>query len=187
MEMAFLVLNLSILAITLESDLGVRKIRWFRVLRPAASALVAVPFFFKGMDSSLWGLLLEAAALALGLGLGYGACRLMSFRTAPVDRQPRTRAGWQYALAWSTVSGLKIVLVYAVTNWLSRDVGRFMTVHQLTPNSIRAAFIFLALGSPLARPAYLWIGGARHARSHGHALHLFRRQPQAALTAEQPN
>ena len=37
-------LNLLILAITLESDLGVRKIRWFRVLRPAVSALIAVPF-----------------------------------------------------------------------------------------------------------------------------------------------
>lgn len=183
MEMAFLVLNLAILAITLESDLGVRKIRWFRVLRPAVSALIAVPFFFKGIDTSHWGLLLDAVALALGLGLGYGACLLMSFRIAPAERQPRTRAGWRYALAWSTVSGLKILLTYAATTWFPRDVGRFMAAHQLTPNTIRAAFIFLALGSPLARPAYLWIGGARHARSHGHALHLFRRQPQPAPNA----
>ncbi|MFD2079499.1 hypothetical protein SAMN05421678_11621 [Actinopolymorpha cephalotaxi] len=183
MELTFLVLNLLILAITLESDLGVRRIRWFRVLRPAVSALVAVPFFFRGMDTSPWGLLLEAAALALGLGLGYGACRLMTFRTDPADRQPRTEAGWRYALAWSIVSGLKILPVYAVTTWFSRDVGRFMIVHQLSPNSIRAAFVFLALGSPLVRPAYLWIGGARHARSHGHALHLFRRRPEPAPNA----
>jgi hypothetical protein len=181
-DVAFLVLNLLILAITLESDLGVRRIRWFRVLRPAVSALIAIPFYFQGLDTSAWGLLLDAGALILGLGLGYGACRLMPFRIDPTDQQPRTRAGWGYAVAWSAVTGAKILLTYAITIWFPHDVGRFMAAHQLTPDSIRAAFIFLALGSPLARPAYLWIGGARYANAHGHQLRLFRSERQAAVS-----
>ena len=181
--MAFLVLNLAILAITLESDVGLRKIRWFRVLRPAVSALIAVPFFLRGIDTSPWGLLLEAVALLLGLALGYGACRLMRFCTDPAGHQPRTQGGWGYALAWSAVTGLKILLTYAVITWFPRDVGQFMAAHQLTPDSIRAAFIFLALGSPLVRPAYLWIGGARYARSQGHTLQLFRRRPEPVTSA----
>jgi hypothetical protein len=182
-DVKFLVFNLLILAITLESDLGVRKIRWFRVLRPAVSALVAVPFFFKGLDTSAWGLLLDAGALVLGLSLGFGACRLMTFRIDATDRQPRTRASWWYAIGWSAVAGVKILLTYAVTTWFPHDVGRFMAAHQLTPDSIRAAFIFLALGSPLARPAYLWIGGARYANAHGDKLRLFLRERRATVSA----
>jgi hypothetical protein len=143
-------------------------------------AVIAVPFFFKGLDTSAWGLAIEGGALVLGLGLGYGASRLMTFRTDPTG-QPRTRAGWWYALAWSALSGVKILLAYAVTTWFPHDVGRFMASHQFTPDGIRAAFILLALGSPLARPAYLWIGGARHAHAHGHKLRLFRGEPHAAV------
>lgn len=184
MDTAFLVLNLLILAITLESDLGVRRIRWFRVLRPAVSALIAVPFFFKGFDTTAWGLLLEIGALILGIGLGLAACSLMRFRIDPADRQPRTKAGLWYGLAWVAVAGIKIGATYAVTTWFPQDVGRFIASHHLTPDSIRAAFIFLALGSPLARPAYLWVGGTRHAKAHGHTLWLFRRPAKNPVVAK---
>jgi hypothetical protein len=177
MDAGFLILNALILAITLESDLGVRKIRWFRTLRPAVGALAAVLFFARGIDTTGPGLLLEASALALGLGTGYAACRFMAFRSDATGEQPRTRAGWPYALAWTAVSGLKIALTYAVTSWFPHDVGRFMAAHQLTPDSVRAAFLCLALGSPLIRTAFLWAGGARYANRHGMKLRLFTRYP----------
>ena len=112
-----------------------------------------------------------------------GDCSSDSVPLDPADQQPRTRAGWGYAIAWSAVTGAKILLTYAITTWFPHDVGRFMVAHQLTRDSIRAAFIFLALGSPPARPAYLWIGGTRYANAHGHKLRLLRSERQAAVSA----
>ncbi|GLY67247.1 hypothetical protein [Amycolatopsis taiwanensis] len=178
MDVAFLVLNLLVLAVTLESDVGTRKVRWFRVLRPAVTALVAIPFFLTGIDLSGIGLLLEVGALFLGVAMGYAACRLMRFLIDPGDAQPRTRAGWAYVLAWTGVIAVKTLMTYAATTWFPAELGRFMLGHHLGPDSIRAAFIFLALGSPLVRPAYLWIGGRRFARRHGTRLRLFTRPQQ---------
>lgn len=92
-------------------------------------------------------------------------------------------AGWWYAIAWTAAAGFKVALTYAATIWFPHDVGRFMMAHQLTPDSIRAAFIFLAVGSPLIRTAYLWIGGARYAQSRDLRLRLFTRYPAPAETA----
>lgn len=164
MDAVFLLLNLAILAITLESDLGRRRIRAFRVLRPALGAAIAVPFFLHGLDTSTWGLLLEVAALAIGIAMGLAACAPMRFVWDHSEGQPRTFAGWAYAFAWVGLSGAKTAATYAVTTWFPTDTGRFMAAHALTPDSIRAAFIFLALGSPLVRPVYLCVGGARCAR-----------------------
>lgn len=91
-------------------------------------------------------------------------------------------AGWWYAIA-TAAAGFKVALTYAATIWFPHDVGRFMMAHQLTPDSIRAAFIFLAVGSPLIRTAYLWIGGARYAQSRDLRLRLFTRYPAPAETA----
>ena len=181
MDLAFLVLNLLILAITLESDLGVRRIRWLRILRPAVSAVIAVPFFFRASTSPPWGCSSKPERWSSGSAWATGRpadeFRHRSHRpAAPHPRRLVVRDRLERGV------GAKILLTYAVTTWFPLDVGRFMAAHQLTPNSIRAAFIFLALGSPLARPAYLWIGGARYANAHGHTLRLFRPERQAAMS-----
>ncbi|HEY5224411.1 MAG TPA: hypothetical protein VIJ18_15355 [Microbacteriaceae bacterium] len=175
MALSFLILNAFILAITLESDLGRRKIGWFRVLRPLISALIAVPFFFSGMAWTGAGLALEIVALAVGVAMGYAACSLIRFEYDATTARTFTRAGIAYAAAWVTVSAIKTLASYGAQNWFTLDLGRWMMENDVSQDAIRAAFIFLSLGTPVTRAVVLFWKGTTTAHRSDAKLILFQR------------
>lgn len=174
MALAFLILNAFILAVTLESDLGRRKIGWFRVLRPLLSAIIAVPFFFQGMAWSGLGLAIEAGALVVGVAMGYAACSLIRFEYDEPTGRTFTRAGLWYALAWTAVSAAKALASYGAQNWFAIDLGRWMAENDITADTIRATFIFLSLGSPIVRAVMLFWKGTNTAHRAGARLVLVK-------------
>jgi hypothetical protein len=52
MSASIVILQLVVLGVVLESDLGRRKIGWFRVLRPVVTVVIIVPFFFTTLPMS---------------------------------------------------------------------------------------------------------------------------------------
>ncbi len=183
MALAFLVLNAFILLVTLESDLGRRKIGWFRVLRPLVGAMIAVPFFFKGIALSGTGLWLEIAALVVGVATGFAACLPMRFEYDARSGRTFSRAGIGYAAAWLAIAAAKAAASYGAQSWFAIDLGRWMAENHVTVEAVRAAFIFLSLGAPVTRPIVLFVNGARTAHRARATLVLFRgpgRQRRAA-------
>ncbi len=67
------------------------------------TAVIIVPFFLKGAQSSGTGLLLEIVLTALGLIVGLASAGLMRVYRSPQTDQPVTRAGFAYGLLWTTV------------------------------------------------------------------------------------
>jgi len=79
------IMQLAILAVVLESDLGRRKIGWFRVGRPILGVVLIVPFFFTSLPTGGDDLLLQGAGAVAGAALGlFSVCPLL----VAVDYQP---------------------------------------------------------------------------------------------------
>ena len=51
MTTSVLILQLAVLGVVLESDLGLRKVGWFRVLRPIIAVVLIAPFFFTSLPT----------------------------------------------------------------------------------------------------------------------------------------
>ncbi|MCX5264984.1 hypothetical protein [Streptomyces sp. NBC_00199] len=85
------IMQLAILAVVLESDLGRRKIGWLRVGRPVVGVAVIVPFFFTSLPTGGNDLLLQGAGALAGAALGlFSVCPLL----VSVDYQTDWRRGW---------------------------------------------------------------------------------------------
>ena len=178
-----LLLNLIVVFIALESDIGRRKVGAFRVFRPLVTALLIVPFFFKGMDFSPNGLLFEAGAIAVGLLLGLAALSFMRFEYDGGAHRVYSRTGWGYLLAWLSLTGAKIFFSYGSSNLWGRRLFTWMSAHEISVNAFTAGFIFLNLAMMLARCGVLYFRGTAAAKAGGAPTHIFAKAKREKVSA----
>jgi hypothetical protein len=147
-----LIINVVVLVVVLESDLGPhRKVTRFRVLRPLITALLIVPFFIKGVATSGTGLSLEVILTAAGLILGLATAGLMRVYRSAETCRPVTAAGFPYALLWTLVIVARIVFSYGSEHWFSSSLARWMVEHHVDSGAIADALIFMAIAMVLTR------------------------------------
>ncbi len=166
MSADILILQLAVLAVVLESDLGRRRVGWFRVWRPVVTIALVVPFFLSTVPSGYANLLLQAAGVVLGvvLGVGVASRRLVSMSWDPAyqPRHPRwlqstprpavvTHAGIGYAAVWIAACVLRLGFAYGAEHWFPAALGRFLTAHDLSSAALGNGFAFLAITMSLAR------------------------------------
>jgi len=150
------IVNLAILGIVLEADLGHRKVGWVRVLRPIGAALVIIPLFVQSPQTTGNGLLFELVAAAAGLLLGAVAGFGLT-RVSATGRDGRlvSTTGAAYAAFWVAVIGARLVFSYGAYNWYGSALGRWMFTTGITTNGLTDGLIFLALAMALGRTARL--------------------------------
>jgi hypothetical protein len=179
MTASIVILQLALLGVVFESDLGHRKIGWFRVLRPVIAIAIIVPFFFQSLPTGQHDLLLQGAGLAAGALLGLlcvspllvsvrfeptwrGGHRWLAAR-APARPAAVSHAGLGYAALWIGVTVARLAFAWTSQHVFPAELGRFLITHQLSPAALTNAFIFLALGMDLFRSLLLARRG-QHAR-----------------------
>jgi hypothetical protein len=177
MTASIVILQLAVLAVILESDLGRRKIGWFRILRPVVSIVIIVPFFFTTLPTARDDLILQGAGLLAGTLLGLASVspllvsvsydpawrphRLLRTSRAPAGPAAVSRAGLGYAAIWIAVTAARLCFAYGAQHLFSAGLGRFLAVHMLSGTALANAFIFLSLGMDLFRSILLWTRGRR--------------------------
>ncbi len=185
------ILQLAILAVILESDVGRRKISWTRILRPVVALVAIVPFFFTTLPTAPNNLLLQGAGALAGALLGLAAVsplvvsvgyepawRSRWFRTTRSSRtKPATvsHSGIGYASIWVAVTVSRLGFAYGAQHLFPAELGRFLVDHSLSQSALVNAFIFLSVGMDLFRSVGLWVR-SRHAR-------LDREAPAVRLAA----
>jgi hypothetical protein len=142
------IINLVVLTVVLEADLGKRKITWMRLARPVVVAGVIISFYLKGIAGTGNGLALELGLAALGVLLGLAAGMIFSvFRDANGIRRSQAWAG--YAALWIAVIGARIGFAYATSH--SRSLQVWLGTHHITAPMLTDALIFMAAGMLLTR------------------------------------
>ncbi|MCU7728474.1 hypothetical protein ODJ79_32590 [Actinoplanes sp. KI2] len=167
MSLVILGVNLFVFLVAMESDIGRRKISRFRVFRPVAAAVIIVPFFFKGLDLSGKGLLLELAGIALGIVMGLVALSFMRFEYDGGQKRVFTRAGLLYVLAWIAITAAKIFFSYGSSNLWSHEIGKFMYENQISVDAFRDTIIFLNVATIGTRAAVIYVRGRGTATANG--------------------
>jgi hypothetical protein len=157
-----LIINLVVLLVVLESDLGPhRKVTRFRIYRPLVTALLVVPFFLKGVALSGTGLALEVILIAAGVLFGLLTATQMRVFRSPQTGRPVTRAGFPYALLWTAVVAARFAFSYGSVHWFGPSLARWMAQHHVDSSAVTAALIFMALAMLVTRVAVM---GARARR-----------------------
>jgi hypothetical protein len=154
------IINLVVLGVVLEADLGRRKITWFRLARPllVAGAIIVYYLIKTPMVTGGGGLGFELALAALGILLGVVAGMIFGvFRGA--DGLPRSQAGIGYAALWIVVVGARIGFSYATSH--SHHLQVWLFTHHITADAITVALIFMAAGMLVLRTAVLHLRAAR--------------------------
>lgn len=151
----FLIFNLILLGVILESDLGRRKIGVFRVARPLVGAAIIAPFFVAAPGGSAWSSSLELASIVLGLGLGLAAAVLMPVTWDSARHRAYSRAGLAYAMLWVTLSAARYVFSYGARHWFGHPLNAFMTTNHVSRGVLADALIFLFLTMYLVRTVSL--------------------------------
>lgn len=172
MTASVVLLQLVILGVILESDLGLRKIGWFRVVRPVIGVGLIVPPYLTSLPTSRPDLTLQAVGALGGIALGLVSvspkfvsvyfdpdyhshiARLLHRKTAG---RPATvsRAGAGYAAIWIAMTLFRLGFAYGAEHVFTASLGRFMLEHRLSGDALTNAFIFLALGMDLFRSVLL--------------------------------
>jgi len=167
------ILNLVVLGVVLEADLGRRKIGRFRVARPLLTAIMICPLFLDSVPTSAGNLALQAAGIVAGAALGLAAHLFISVSYGPVKGRTGTRdravsrAGLGYAAFWTTIYGGRLLFIYGSLHWFPASLGQFFAAHQLSAAGLTDALIFMAVAMALARSALLGLRGRTVARRFG--------------------
>jgi hypothetical protein len=135
----------AILAVVLLSDYGVRQLTTKRLVRPFITAIIIIPFFFKGAATSGNGLLLEMAGIVAGLALGVLAASLMRVFADPATGRPATRGGLPYCLFWVVIVAARLFFAYGAQHVFSRQLGEWLSTNHIAVDALTAAIIFFSV------------------------------------------
>jgi hypothetical protein len=195
-----LILQLALLGVVLESDLGRKKVGWFRVLRPVIAVVLIVPFFFTSLPTGGNDLLLQGAGALAGLLLGLAcmgpwfvkigydpAWRSRVFRNRPPRGRVVTHAGFGYASIWIAFTAARLWFAYASQHQFPVQLGHFLAGHQLSSTALTNAFIFLSIGMDLFRSVLLAARSQRVRREHAGELGHPAALASSAASAEPTN
>lgn len=169
------ILTLVILAVVLESDLGRKKVGWFRIARPIVVAAVIVPIYFKNLPTSGHNPLLWGLGLLIGIVFGLTAVSPL-FVSVGVDSEFRgwlakrrgtpgkpaavTVAGAGYAVVWIAVSAARLIFSYGAIHFFPHALNVFLRKHQLSYDSLTDALIFVPVGMDVFRSVGLLTRGS---------------------------
>ena len=153
--------QVAILGVVLLSDYGVRKLTTARLVRPFITAIVIVPFFFKGAATSGNGLLLEVAGALAGIALGVLAASLMRVFTDPASGRPATRGGLPYCLFWVVIVAARLYFAYGAQHVFSRPLGEWLSANHIAVDALTAAIIFFSVAMLLGRTGALALRARR--------------------------
>ena len=167
--------NIVILVVVLLSDYGVRKVSPMRLIRPFITAIIIIPFFFKGAATSGNGLLLEVAGVFIGIALGVAAALLRVFAD-PATGRAMTCGGLPYALFWVVIVAARLYFTYGANHVFSRQLGEWLYTNHISVDALTAALIFFSVAMLLGRT------GALGLRARG----LTARQGAASATLSAP-
>ena len=148
------IINLVVLGVVLEADLGRRRITSFRLARPVLVAGAIIAYYLRKTPVATGGggLAFEIALAVLGILLGLAAGAAFGvFRDT--DGFPRSRAALGYALLWVVVIGARIGFSYGASH--SRSLQVWLGTHHITSDALTVALIFMAAGMLLARTGTL--------------------------------
>jgi hypothetical protein len=158
------IINLVVLGAVYESDLGHRKITWFRTLRPILLTGVIVSFYLAGVATRSDALAFELLLPVFGIFLGVCAASLFMVTFEP-DGRTWTRAGIAYALLWAAVIGARLAFAYATTH--SHQLQHLLAIHHITSAAITDGLIFMAVAMLLTRTGALVVKARVVRSSHG--------------------
>jgi hypothetical protein len=174
------ILQLVLLGVVLESDLGRKKVGLFRVLRPVVTVILIVPFFFTSLPTGRNDLLLQGAGVLAGALLGlfcmtpwfvrigwdpaFRGRRL--FRRQPPRARVVTHAGFGYAAIWIVFTGARLWFAYGSQHEFPVQVGQFVASNHLSGDALTNAFIFLSIAMSLFRSVMLAGRAQRVRREH---------------------
>ena len=164
------IINLVVLGAVLETDLGRRRITWFRLARPllAAGAVIAYYLINTPMVARGGGLAFELALAALGTILGVAAGLIFRvYRGA--EGSPRSQAGIGYAALWIAVAGARIGFAYATSH--SHHLQAWLVTHHITAAAVTDALILMAAGMLVFRTAILRLRATKLAGGTAGARH----------------
>lgn len=165
------------LAVVLESDLGRRRVGWFRVWRPVVTVAVVVPLFLSSIPGGAANLTLQASGVIVGAVLGclvasrwlvsMGWDPAFTSRHIPWMRRPRpavvSDAGVGYASAWIAACVLRLAFAYGADHVFTDALGHVMRDHDLSGAALGNAFAFLAIAMSVCR-SLVFAGRARAIR-----------------------
>ena len=151
-----------------------RKITTARLVRPFITAIVIIPFFFKGAATSGNGLLLEVAGILAGIALGVFAASLMRVFADPATGRPATRGGLPYCLFWVVIVAARLYFAYGAQHVFSQQLGEWLYTNHVTVDALTAAIIFFSVAMLLGRTGALALRarrlGARQSATAGAQL-----------------
>src|SRR5580704_4672061 len=137
------IINLVVLGVVLEADLGRRKITWYRLARPVivAGAIVIYYLTRTPVATRSGGLAFELALAALGIVLGLAAG--MIFRIFREGETAWSQAGIGYAALWILVIAARLGFAYATSH--SHSLQVWLGTHHITSDAVTDALIFMAV------------------------------------------
>jgi hypothetical protein len=175
------IINLVVLGVVLEADVGRRKITWPRLARPVIVAGAIVIYYLTRTPAATrgGGLAFELALAALGIVLGLAAGLI--FRVFRDQGIPWSQAGIAYAALWIVVIGARIGFAEATSH--SRSLQVWLGTHHVTADAITDALIFMAIGMLLTRTATLRLRAAALSAGAPGPEHAMR-PPTASSSAD---